>query len=174
MTATRNRIAFVLAALAGVAMIVAGPIMLYKGFDGRSQVSAQLSQEHITVSPDTPDKAFANKPVKDGASAQAQADVIWKHMMEASGGKTYAQIPHEGATKEQLAVRSTLASGDSLRGSLLSSVLAWNVANLVIGLGAAFLGLGVVFLALAWTLYPSRVRVPDSPAGLTKTPAGVA
>ncbi len=165
MTATRNRIAFVLAALAGLALIVAGPVMLYKGFDGKSQVVSQLKQEKIVTAEDA---SIPNTPVTNAATAQAQADVIWKHMMEASGGKTFAELPRDSQ------VRPTLQSGDSLRSALLSSVLAWNIANLVIGLGAVFTGLGFVFLALAFAVRPSKVRVPANAASITSSPAGVA
>ena len=149
---TLRKVAVVLSLLAGVALLVAGPVMVYKGVDGRGQVSSQLKQEHITT---TPDSAIPNTPVTNAATAQAQADVIWKHMMETSGGKTYAQISKD-APADQLKVRGTLATGDSLRASLLSAVLAWNIANLVIGLGVLFFGLGIVFLVIGLALRPAR------------------
>ncbi len=147
-----RKLACILALVAGVALVVAGPIMVGVGLNGRSQVASQLKQEHIVT---TPDSKLPNKPVVDATTAQAQADVIWKHMMEASGGRTYAQI-HQNAPAADLKVRATLATGDSLRASLLSAVLAWNIANLVIGLGAVFFGLGIVFLFVGLALRPAR------------------
>lgn len=145
-------VAWILALVAGVALVVAGPVMFVKGVDGKNQVRANLKQEHIVTSPDS---KIPNKPVVDAATAQAEADVIWQHMMKASGGLTYAQI-HKDAPADQLKVRATLATGDSLRTALLSAVLAWNIANLVIGLGVVFLGLGVVFLVIGLALRPRR------------------
>ncbi len=147
-----RKLAWILALVAGVALVVAGPVMVGVGLNGKSQVASQLKQEHITT---TPDSALPNKAVVNAATAQAQADVIWKHMMEASGGKTYAQISKD-APADQLKVRATLATGDGLRASLLSAVLAWNIANLVIGLGAVFFGLGIVFLFVGLALRPAR------------------
>jgi hypothetical protein len=135
-----------------VALVVAGPIMVGMGLNGKSQVSQNLKQEHITTGPDA---SIPNTPVTDARTAQSQADIIWHHMMAASGGKTYAQISKD-APADQLKVRATLATGDSLRASLLSAVLAWNVANLVIGLGAVFFGLGIVFLFVGLALRPAR------------------
>jgi hypothetical protein len=155
-----NVVVFVIAALFSVGSLVAGSVLTYKGLDGRNQVAAQLAQEHITVSPDTPDKAYAGKPVVDGPSAQAQADVIWVHMMEASNGKTYAQLPNKGptATPAVLQTRATLQTGDALRSALLSSALAWNVASLVILLGVTALGFGLAFLVVAGVVRPRRVQ----------------
>jgi hypothetical protein len=53
--------------------------------------------------------------------------------------------------------------GESLRGSLMGAYQAWEVALLVIGLGALFIGLGVVFGATAWAIHPQRIRIPQSP-----------
>jgi hypothetical protein len=151
-TSFARKVAWVLALLAGVALVVAGPVMFVKGVDGKSQVRANLKQEHIVTPADA---SIPNKPVVDAATAQAQADVIWKHMMESSGGRAYADI-HRDAPAKDLAIRATLAQGDALRGSLLSAVLAWNIANLVMGLGALFTGLGVVFLGIGLAIRPRR------------------
>lgn len=147
-----RQVAWVLAIVAGVALLVAGPVMFVKGVDGRHQVQTNLKQEHITT---TADSALPNKPVVDARTAQVQADVIWKHMMEASNGRTYAQIKQTAPAADQK-VRATLATGDSLRTALLSAVLAWNIADLVMGLGALFTGLGVVFLVIGLAIRPRQ------------------
>jgi hypothetical protein len=45
--------------------------------------------------------------------------------------------------------------GESLRASLLSAYQAWELTSLVVGLGAFFIGLGVVFGATAYAPSPS-------------------
>ncbi|MDQ1713089.1 MAG: hypothetical protein QOE45_2539 [Frankiaceae bacterium] len=125
------------AIVAGAAFLIGGPYMAYRGFDGRSQVRAELKAEHI-VTPE--DASRPNVAVVDGPTAQVQADIIKVHALKASGGKTYAQLARTDPARE------TVFQGDMLRTALLSSVLAWNVANLVIGLGVLVTGLGVVAL----------------------------
>lgn len=143
-----RRLASLLVAVLAVVFVVSGAVLTAKGVDGRNQVAAQLKQEHIKVSPDAP-KAYAGKLVVDGPTAQAEADVIWHHMLKASGGRTYAQISSK-SSEADLKVRSTLQVGDSLRSALLASALAWNIANLAIGLGALLLGTGGVILLVTW------------------------
>lgn len=145
--------------VAGVALIITGPVLAYIGVDGKNQVRAQLKQEQIVTAADA---AIANAPVQDPKAAQAQADVIWKHMMETSGGKTYAQMDRKDPN------RDTVMTGDMLRSALLSSVLAWNVANLVVGLGALVFGLGLLFIVVGLALKPATVRVPADASALTE------
>lgn len=145
--------------VAGVALIITGPVLAYIGVDGKNQVRAQLKQEQIVTAADA---AIANAPVQDPKTAQAQADVIWKHMMETSGGKTYAQMDRKDPN------RNTVMTGDMLRSALLSSVLAWNVANLVVGLGALVFGLGLLFIVVGLALKPATVRVPADASALTE------
>jgi hypothetical protein len=123
--------------VSAVAFLIAGPYMVYRGFDARNQVRAELKAEHI-VTPE--DASIPNAPVVDARTAKAQADIIKKHTLEATGGKTYAQLERTDP------VRATAFQGDALRAALLSSVLAWNVANLVIGLGFLVFALGIVGL----------------------------
>jgi hypothetical protein len=132
----RTAAAIVTLSTAG-AFAVAGPYMVYRGFDGRSQVRSELKAEHITTPADA---SRPNVAVVDGPTAQVQADIIKTHTLEATGGKSYAQLDREDPA------RATAFQGDMLRTALLSSVLAWNVANLVIGLGVLVTGLAVVAL----------------------------
>lgn len=144
----RNRVIAVVIAIAlGVGLVVAGAVFVYRGVDGHNQVTAQLSQERITVSPDATE--FAGQPLVNADTAQAEADVVWEHMMKASGGRTAAEIP-QTASPDDLKIKGTLQTGDAIRGSLLASVLAWNIATFVLVLGIIFILVGgaVVVLAL--------------------------
>ncbi|CAN5264359.1 hypothetical protein BH09ACT5_BH09ACT5_09740 [soil metagenome] len=106
--------------IAAVVMILAGAVVW-------GMVSSQLAAEKITVSEDA---AFlAGAPVTGPFTAFAQADVINHHALEASDGKTYAQLDQDDPT------RATVMNASFLRASLFTSVVAFGVAALVMGLG---------------------------------------
>jgi hypothetical protein len=137
---------------------VAAPVMVYKGFDGRAQVRSELRAENI-VTPE--DASIPNARVEDARTAQAQADIIKVHTMKATGGKTYSQLERTDP------VRATAFQGDMLRTALLSSVLAWNVANLVIGLGFLVFALGLALLAVGlYVRRPETVLISTAPQNL--------
>lgn len=181
---TSRRIAAILAAVAGIAMLVAGPVMIWKGFDGQSQVKAQLSAQKISFDSDAAKlpadlRSFAGQQVVTGDQAKAYADMVEEHVLAATGGKTYSEVsgaymalPDKTTADAQKlgATRQTAFMGESLRGSLMGAYQAWQITYLVIGLGALVAGLGVVFLAIAAALRPRRVTVPETPAGLVGHP----
>ena len=137
---------------------IAGPYMAYRGFDARAQVRAELRAENI-VTPE--DASIPNARVEDARTAQAQADIIKEHTLKATGGKTYAQLERTDPA------RATAFQGDMLRTALLSSVLAWNVANLVIGLGALVFALGLVLAAIGlYIRKPETVLLSTAPREL--------
>lgn len=141
-----------------LAFFVAGPFMVYKGFDARAQVRAELRAENI-VTPE--DASIPNARVQDARTAQAQADIIKVHTQKATGGKTYAQLERTDPA------RATAFQGDMLRTALLSSVLAWNVANLVIGLGVLVFALGLVCLLVGLVVRkPETVLLATAPESL--------
>ena len=69
--------------------------------------------------------------------------VIEKHSLEASGGKTYAELDREDP------VRVTVMNGSFLRASLFTSVLAFGVSAMAMGLGLVQILLGVSMRKLA-------------------------
>ena len=69
--------------------------------------------------------------------------VIEKHSLEASGGKTYAELDREDP------VRVTVMNGSFLRASLFTSVLAFGVSAMAMGLGFVQILLGVSMRKLA-------------------------
>ena len=141
---------------AAAAFFVAGPYMVYRGFDAREQVATQLKAEHI-ITPE--DASRPNVAVVDGPTAMVQADIIQKHALEATGGKTYAQLDREDPT------RTTAFNAAALRSALMSSVLAWEVANLVIGLGVLVFFLGVILLAVGLVIRkPEQVLISTAPS----------
>ena len=180
-----------LAALTGVALLVAGPIMIGVGISGQHQVTTQLAAQQITFPANAKaglpaaEAGYAGRQVSTGPEARAFSDMIETHIKEATGGKTYSQVSGEYLTA--LANKSTPAAtlatlsgerqtafmGESLRGSLLSAYQAWEVTYLVIGLGLAFTGIGAVTLfggavALASARKTQKVTIPETAAALTE------
>lgn len=111
----------------GLLGMIAAAVMIVAGSVAWGMVANQLSAEKITVSEDA---AFlAGAPVTGPFTAFAQADVINHHALEASDGKTYAQLAQDDPT------RATVMNASFLRASLFTSVVAFGVSALVIGLG---------------------------------------
>lgn len=126
---------------AGVFVIVAAIIMVVAGVAVWILVATQLSAEKITVSDDSTfmGGVFAGQQVQGPFTAYAQADIINHHALEASGGATYAELEQDDP------VRDTVMDASFLRASLFTSVVAFGVCALVIGLGIV---LGVIGGAL--------------------------
>ncbi|MDO5735388.1 MAG: aromatic ring-opening dioxygenase LigA [Propionibacteriaceae bacterium] len=151
------RVVGLISLIAGIVMVVAGGITY-------GTVSSQLSAENIVV-PD--DAAFlAGKDVRGPFTAYAQADIINRHALDASEGNTYAELGSlAGAAKESgdqeladkyNAQRNTVMNASFLRASLFTSVLAFGVAAMVIGLGLMF---GLIGWALMNIRPSARVGV---------------
>jgi hypothetical protein len=172
----------VLLVLVGLAFLVGGGYTVVRGFDAKDQVRAELARQDITT---TPDAAIPNVKVTDAETAQAMADVIQKHVNEITGGQSYAELGRyltadgKGATSdENLAmkdkagnpvpnpVRDVALTASTLRTGLYTSIMAFNVADLVIGLGLAIAvigfavgGIGVALAALAIPALGRRFHV---------------
>lgn len=133
---------YVYLAVAAVAafLISIGGYAVVQGNNARDDVRSGLVKEGITVAKDA--ASHAGEPVDSAATARAEADVIWEHTMKATGGKTYAQLPREDPA------RATAKDSAFLRTGLMLSVVSFGVTDLVIGLGWAWIALGVALLVL--------------------------
>jgi hypothetical protein len=118
-----------------VLVIVAGVIFIVAGIGSWFAVKSQLSAENITVSDDA--GRFAGEPVNGPFTAYEEANVINKHALEATGGKTYAELDRDDP------VRQTAMTASFLRASLFTSVLAFGVAAMAVGLGLVLIIIGV-------------------------------
>ena len=78
--------------------------------------------------------------VKGPFTAYAQANVIEQHGLEASGGKTYAELERDDPT------RQTVMDASFLRSSLFTSVVAFGVAFMAAGLGVVLIAIGIALL----------------------------
>jgi len=125
----------------GMITVIAGIVMIVLGLGVWVVVSQTLSAEEITVSEDA--SMFAGQHVAGPFTAYAQAEVIDKHATEMAGGKTYAQLDQDDP------VRDSVMDASFLRASLFTSVVAFGVCALVIGLGIMFILLGSALRKLA-------------------------
>ena len=140
--------------------MVVGAIFAVAGVVTYFVVSNELANENITVSEDA--KYFAGKDVTGPFTAYSEAETISKHALEATGGKTYAELDREDP------LRDVAMQASFLRASLFTSVVAFGVAAL-----AAVLG--VVLVLIGWALLSlGRQTVVSGPAaepGTASTPA---
>lgn len=125
----------------GLVSIIAGIVLVLAGVGTWIVVANELSSEEITVSDDA--SFLAGRHVAGPFTAYAQADVIDKHALEASGGQTYAQLDQDDPTRE------TVMNASFLRASLYTSVVAFGVSALVVGLGILFVLVGMALRKLA-------------------------
>lgn len=123
-----------LVALIGVLMIVAGAITWYMVHD-------QLSDARITVAEDA--EMLAGDEVDGPFSAYAQAQIIDEHALEATGGKTYAELDREDP------LRDVAMNASFLRASLFTSVVAFGVAAMAMGVGLALILIGMALMSAA-------------------------
>ncbi|MFJ4106190.1 hypothetical protein [Oerskovia enterophila] len=137
----------------GLLSVIAGIVMIIAGGVTWGVVSSQLSAEDITVSDDA--SFLAGAHVSGPFSAYAQAEVINKHALEMSDGQTYAELPQDDER------RATVMNASFLRASLFTSVVAFGVAALVIGLGIMFILIGIALRKIA-----------SGPAVAVETPGG--
>lgn len=166
-------VASILLAIAAIALFVAGPIMIYQGFHGQSQIRSQLVAQKIVFpakgSEGLPTnlQSYGGVTVTTGPQAKAYSDMVETHVLAATGGKTYSEVSTAwiaGGMKDATLAqqRQTAFMGESLRASLLSAYQAWELSWLVVGLGALFIGLAVVFGVTGYAMRPIKVTVPES------------
>ena len=145
-------------------LILLGIALIAIGLVGRADVHDRLAQEQIVG---TPDSEIPGEEVDTGSEATKFADVIRKHTLEATGGKTYAEMPravfkktNEPVPEEE--VDAALESGEAidnpereiwitstaLSTALNTSYFAESVATFTIVVGVALILIGVGFIVL--------------------------
>jgi len=149
---------------ASVMLIAFGVGSVYSGFDGRDRVQSDLAREQIVG---TPDSTIPGQKVDTGSEAQAFADVIRKHTLEATGGQTYAQMGRfldasGKPTKDEAAaakdpktgkpvenpLRNMWVTATALTTALNTAYFAESVSTFVIVMGIALTLAGIGFLIL--------------------------
>ena len=175
----------------GFGFVAGGGYAVYRGLDARDEVRDELVAQNI-VTPD--DASIPGVVVDDVTSARSMAAIIETHQLESTGGLTFSEMGRfmtpdgdpAGTSNEDEAVigadgrpvanplRNTAFQASALRTSLFSSVMAFEISTLVVGIGAMVLilgvavgGVGVALAALAMPRLAHRFHV-DPP--LTVTP----
>jgi hypothetical protein len=144
----------------GLLVIIAGAILAVAGVVTYATVSSKLSDQQITVADDA--AHFSGEHVDQPWEAYAQANVIAKHANKIGGGKTFAELPEDDPN------RATVMTASFLQASLFTSVLAFGVAAMAVGLGIVFILIGVALRRAA--------KKPDPPLApaTTASPEGSA
>ena len=101
-----QRIATLGGLLASLILIVLGVAAVVIGTKGHDEVRNSISEEHIVGTPDMspdaievtagqeiPDCSVADEEVDTGDEAKCFADYLRIHALEATSGKTYAEMP---------------------------------------------------------------------------------
>ena len=176
---------------AGILLIAFGIAAIVIGFQGKSTVTSSLKEQQIVGTPDMtpaairdeaksaglpanitlPTCTVANLPVNSGARARCFADYMRIHAYEATGGKTYATMPHyatedgkgtNDASKAlqsngrpvENAARNVWVTETALSTALNVSYMADQLGNfgIVVGIALLLSGLGFVILAVGGAL----------------------
>lgn len=145
----RINLSTTIALVLSLVLVGAGAVMLWQGLDAKGQVKDALVAEHV-VTPE--DAAIPSTPVDSAATAKAQADIIQHHVLDSTDGKTYADMERDDP------LRATYLNAVTLRTSLMSAYMGFKVADLVTGLGALFLVLGIGGGAAAFLASRSTIR----------------
>jgi hypothetical protein len=158
---------------ASALLVVLGIAMVVIGSAGRGEVRDRLAQEKIVG---TPDSEIPGEEVDTGSEAEKFADVIRKHTLEATGGKTYAEMPRavfadSGKPVSDEEADALLESGEAidnpereiwitstaLSTALNTSYFAESVATftIVVGIALLLIGIGLFVLTRGVAAAPS-------------------
>ena len=171
---------------ASIILIAFGAGSLYMGVDGRDRVRDDLAREQIVG---TEDSTIPGQKVDTGSEAQAFAAVIRKHTLEATDGKTYAQMgrfldengnqtsdeaaaakdPKTGQPVEN-GLRNMWVTSTALSTALNTAYFAESVATFAIVMGVALLLTGVGFLVLTIRVLPMGERAKTERGATTAIP----
>ena len=122
--------------LASIGSLVLGALLIIGGIGTWVVVSSMLGDQNITI-PD--DGCLAGQEVTGPFTAYCQATVIEDHALAATDGLTYAELDQEDPRRD-MAMNASF-----LQASLFTSVVAFGIAAMAMGLGVLFLliGLGI-------------------------------
>jgi hypothetical protein len=178
--------------ISGAVLIAFGAVVIALGVNGHAVVNDSLKQEKIVGSPDMtpalikqeaakagltgvsfPSRSVAGKQITNGTDARAFAQYMRIHALEATGGKTYAEMPRFATTdgtgtndpakalqKNGQPVSNTArdiwVTETALSTALNVSYMAEQLALFSIVIGVALLLTGVGFVVLDWAALHRR------------------
>jgi hypothetical protein len=139
-----------------------GIILLVAGLWAIVFTYQNVAREKIVT---TEDASIPNAPVRDPFTLKAQADVIRKHTLKVTEGKTYAEMPQQVAKLDASgsavldkdgkpvmvpnAARNIWVTATTLTTALNLGIITYLFSVLVILLGFVSIWTGVVFAALS-------------------------
>ncbi len=132
---------------ASIASIILGVLMVIGGVATWVVVSSTLSDQNIVTSDDA---CLPGRTVSDPFTAYCQAKVIEKHTLETTGGLYYAELDREDPLRE-VAMNSAF-----LQSSLFTSILAFGVAAMAVGMG-------LIFILIGLGIHDVAHRTPEAP-----------
>jgi hypothetical protein len=159
--------------VASVILIAFGVGSIVTGIDGRDRVREDLAREQIVG---TDDSTIPGQKVDTGSEAQAFANVMRKHTLEATGSQTYAEMGRyldkagKPTNDEKAAavangkpvenpLRQLWVTETALTTALNTAYFAENVATFAIVMGVAMLLTGIGFLVMVIrVLMPAAAR----------------
>ena len=155
-----RRYLWVVPVLIGLVFVGAGVYMISEGVAAKNEVHDTLVAEQITTSDDA---SIPGVLVDSAATARAQEALIREHTLGEMG-------PYSGLERGD-PQRETYITGVTLRNALNMAVLGFNVSNLVIGIGAIVVVMGLTNITvmapvLFWTRgeAPMQRRLPAATA----------
>jgi hypothetical protein len=164
--------------VASVVLIVAGIGSIVAGFDGRDRVRDDLAREKIVG---TPDSSIPGQLVDTGKEAEAFSTTMRKHALEATDGRTYAEMGRfidkngKETNDEKLAAkdaktgqpvengaRNIWVTETALSTALNVAYFAESVSMFAIVMGFALLLTGIGFLILTLRVLRHEARDPQA------------
>lgn len=121
---------------ASIASIILGIVLILGGVGTWLLVSSTLGDQQITTSDDA---CLPGRHVAGPFTAYCEAEVIEKHTLDSTDGLYYAELARDDPRRE------TALTSSFLQASLFTSILAFGVAAMAVGMGLLFvlIGLGI-------------------------------
>ena len=151
-----------LLSISSVLAIVVGVVLVAGGIWGLYFTYKNVVQEKI-VTPE--DASISNQPVRGPFTLKAQANIIRKHTLTSTGGKTFAEMPRQiekldadgkpilGADGKPVMMANTARdmwiTATTLTTALNLGILSFAFSGLVILLGLISLWIGIIFCVLS-------------------------
>ena len=166
--------------LAAAVLIVLGIAVIVVGVVGRSYVQDQVGKEKIVGSDDmtpegikpgiekaglqdvsVPSCSVAGEEVDTGKEAKCFADYMRIHTLEATGGKTYAEMPQDSPERDIWVTETALTT------ALYTSYFAENVAlfSIIVGIVMLLVGIGFIVLTIFSRRSTPGAAGPETPPG---------
>lgn len=144
-------------ALLGIAFLAGGLFTLWQGIHTRGELVESLMAENLEVSDPAVLLTYEGARAPEGVEvptvmidtameAHNQAQVIRTHTIGITGGKTYSEMDREDPA------RATYVTSLTLQTSLHLAHIGLELSRFVLGVGAAFTGLGLGILVLGLPL----------------------